>query len=86
MHAAQCYMCKGTTFQQVQQSTPRGHRSTCKEHWGAWSWHLQRQVWQLDTKLNIVTRALPRDTLELADLINLSGCDNTAQGTTSRRW
>ena len=41
----------------------------CYGHKGCWSWNSQRQVWQLDSKPAVITKVLPENVLEVADLI-----------------
>lgn len=70
MRVQQVYMCKCTFKCKI----PNGHNpydghGVCCGHFGTWDWNLQQQMWQLVSNAAIVTKVLPRDILELAELL-----------------
>jgi len=48
--------------------------ATCAGHKGTWSWNLQKQMWQLQSNQAVLTKSLPRNVLDLADLIGELKC------------
>ena len=70
-HVKQSYKCK--TSRQVRRDNGT-FPVLCQGHHGSWSWNLQRHVWQLDGKPAVITKVLPGNVLELADLIGSPAC------------
>ncbi len=60
----QIYMCKASKLM----SSFAGHH-LCGGHSGSWNWNLQKQVWQLTSNPRVMTKALPGNVLELANLL-----------------
>lgn len=73
MHVQQHYMCK-TSQLVTSNNKPVVPCATCPGHIGTWSWNLQKQMWQLQSNQAIVTKSLPRNVLDLADLIGEPPC------------
>ena len=73
LHVQQHYMCKGSHL--VDSDNERGVCcTTCAGHKGSWSWNLQKQMWQLQSNQAVLTKSLPRNVLDLADLIGELKC------------
>lgn len=70
MQVQQVYMCKCTFKCKIPNGlNPYEGHSVCCGHFGAWDWNLQKQMWQLVSDSAIVAKILPRDVLELAELL-----------------
>ena len=79
LSAEQTYMCKYCV--QFQQLNGDEVQHACSGHHGRWDWHLQKQLWQLTGNPAVSTKVLPRNALELADLIGSAPvCTMTAGG------
>ncbi|DBA77715.1 TPA: hypothetical protein ACH3X2_008410 [Trebouxia sp. C0005] len=72
LHVQQLYMCKATHF--MNKNNSDGVCATCAGHRGTWSWNLQKQMWQLQSNQAVVTKFLPTNVLDLADLIGQPPC------------
>ena len=70
MHVKQVYMCKCTfaCTLDIGMNPPSAHGACCG-HLGSWTWNLQKHMWQLDSNPGITTKVVPRDVLELANLL-----------------
>ena len=89
-HVRQWYMCKKThQFGESDRSEDCTDRTVlCPGHQGSWSWNLQRHVWQLNGKPAAVTKVLPANILELAELIGRPSCctSENLKGNRSPQW
>ena len=75
MHVQQHYMCKAShMFVTSDQQTDDWICAICPGHKGIWGWNLQKQMWQLQSNQAVLTKSLPRNVLDLADLIGEPPC------------
>jgi len=66
LHVGQTYVCQASKLGGAYSNVYHQH---CMGHYGSWDWNLQKQVWQLTSNPNVVTKVLPGNVLELANLI-----------------
>ena len=68
LHVQQSYMCKAC-IRYFSEGNRRESFAICPGHQGSWDWNLQKQIWQLTSNPDVVTKTLPRNVLELAALL-----------------
>ena len=68
LHVQQSYMCKAC-IRYVSEGNQGQGFAICPGHEGSWDWNLQKQIWQLTSNPDVVTKTLPRNVLELAALL-----------------
>ena len=74
MHVQQHYMCKASHMFVTSDNKTGDCCVTCPGHKGTWGWNLQKQMWQLQSNQAVLTKSLPRNVLDLADLIGEPPC------------
>lgn len=74
MHVQQHYMCKASHMFVTSDRMPHNCCAACPGHKGTWGWNLQKQMWQLQSNQAVLTKSLPRNVLDLADLIGEPPC------------
>ena len=74
MHVRQHYMCKASHTFVTSDNKTGDCCATCSGHKGTWGWNLQKQMWQLQSNQAVLTKSLPRNVFDLADLIGEPLC------------
>ena len=69
LHVSQTYMCKYSKLIPLPGDLNAKVHQHCVGHCVSWDWNLGKQMWQLMSNPNVVTKVLPENVLELANLI-----------------